>query len=169
MRNSNTRAARDQTLPDSEVATLRKLDGLPLWQHCSDLYDAGWTLRSIGEAFSPVRPRSTVRSWIQKLGNPHGPRQTNVPAPTLRTETEYVPKRPVSPGIPPSDLHQIQELAPVSRKFRSGMSPQHKAALANADLTRLVSILHDRGVPVQELADAAGVTYRAMAKRLGKA
>lgn len=169
MRTPGTRAARDQALPESEIALLRNLTGVALWQHCSDLYDAGWTLRSIGESFFPVRPRSTVRSWIQKLGNPHDPKPTNVPAPELKTPEEYVPKRPTSPGIPPSDLHQIEELAPVSRRFRSGMSPRHPAAVANADLTRLVTILHDRGVPVQELANAAGVTYRAMSKRLGKA
>jgi hypothetical protein len=92
-----------------------------------------------------------------------------VQAPKLATEAVYTPKRPTSPGISKSELERIQELAPISRRFRSGMAPQHRASLANEELTGLVSSLYDGGVSIRELASAAGVTYRAMAKRLGRA
>jgi hypothetical protein len=44
-------------------------------------------------------------------------------------------------------------------------SPQSKA---NIQLTLLAKQLRSQGVPTAEIANAAGVTYRAMAKRLAK-
>jgi lambda repressor-like predicted transcriptional regulator len=48
------------------------------------------------------------------------------------------------------------------------MASMTAAALANSELTHITASLHATGVPVRELANAAGVTYRAMARRLGK-
>jgi DNA-binding Xre family transcriptional regulator len=42
------------------------------------------------------------------------------------------------------------------------------AAIANAELEKICRELNARNVSVKELAEAAGVTYRAMARRLGK-
>ena len=162
------RAAREQALPDSEAETLKSLSGTALYQYIANLYAAGWTLRAIGEVFDPPRSRSTIRSWIQKLGSAPAVDPTQVETPTLKTPEFYIPKKAASPGISASDARLIDDLAPVARKYRAGMHPLHRASTANQDLTELVTRLHESGVSVQELATAAGVTYRAMARRLGK-
>lgn len=161
------RPARDQTLPTPEATYLNTLHGPTLHAQCRVLYEAGWPLRAIGEALTPQRSRSTVRSWITKP-SPTYIRTVPVSAPKLKTPEAYVPRRPASPGIPAADQTQIQHLAPIARRYRSRMSPRHAAALANDQLTQICVRLHADNVPVQELADAAGVTYRAMYRRLGK-
>jgi len=170
MTNSDRRSARNQALPPEEADILRSLKGFSLYARANHLYNAGWTLRAIGEAFSPPKVRSTVRSWVER-----GRESTTtqplpvVEPPTLATPPEYIPIKAVSPGISPADLALIQELAPISRKFRASMSPRHPAALANQELTDLCLTLYTNHVTITELAKAADVTYRAMAKRLGKA
>lgn len=161
------RPAREQTLPENEALALQSLKDTPLFERCRDLYLAGWTLRSIGEALSPPRSRSTVRSWVLKVDpKPNTPASTATP--TLRTTSEYVPKRIPSPGISAADLTKIQDLAPVARRYRASMSPLHRAALANLELTQIAQRLYTSGVSVRELATAADVTYRAMSRRLGR-
>jgi hypothetical protein len=165
------RSAREQSLPEPEADFLSTLHGDDLYLRCRDLYNAGWTLRAMAEAIRPPVSRATVHNWINKtvwaptLAIHDTP---PVPDPQLKTTKEYVRKTPTSPGIPPNHLLTIQELAPIARKFRSGMSPKHRAAIANDALTVLCQQLHEDDVPIQELADAAGVTYRAMAKRIDK-
>jgi hypothetical protein len=164
------RAARNQPLPEQEAAYLNTLSHLDLYSRCKALYDAGWTLRAIGDALYPARSRSTVRSWISRpdpyaAPNPSAPK---IVEPNLKTPAVYVRRRKPSPGISPTDLGEIITLAPVARRYRAGMSSLHTAALANKALTDIVTRLHADGVSVQELADAAHVTYRAMARRLGK-
>lgn len=167
------RAARGQDLPQTEVTALRSLgEGIALYIRCRNLYEAGWTLRAIGDALDPKRPRSTVRTWVTKefqygttlYTQYNGP----LPIPELATPAHYEKKTPPSPGISPSDLDFIAAWAPEARKYRSGMPSSSEPALDNVRLTELVLRLHEEGVPVRELANAAGVTYRAMARRLGK-
>lgn len=151
---------------------LRALRGDDLYIRCRDLYEAGWTLRAISEAFTPPVARSTVHSWISKTEwaptLPIHPLPA-LPIPTLKTEAMYKPTRTPSPGITQTDRDRIAELAPQARKFRARQGPNHPSYLANKELTTLCRALFRTGVTTQELADAAGVTYRAMAKRLGRA
>ena len=60
----------------------------------------------------------------------------------------------------------IEELAPQARKYRAKLAPTHSATIANNELTSICTLLHDKGVPLQDLADVAGVTYRAMYRRV---
>jgi hypothetical protein len=46
------------------------------------------------------------------------------------------------------------------------MTSTHASAIANKRLTELSKALHKEHVPIQEIADAAGVTYRAMYRRI---
>ena len=171
------RPARNQALPQIEADTLRSLRGYHLYRHIYALYCVGWTLRAIGEAFNPPKSRSTVQSWVDRgreaeTSPPPVSRiggATVVVQPEFATPITYVPVKSPSPGIPPADLKRIQELAPIARKFRGSMSPRHTAAIANQELTDLCERLQTSGVTITELASAAGVTYRAMAKRLGRA
>lgn len=167
---SNTRrSARNQPLPAEEGEILRNLRGYALYARTKELFDAGWTLAAIGAVFDPKKARTTVKNWVDIAGEAEI--TSNLPPvarPTLATPEIYVPKRPASPGITPDDLNTIQTLAPIARKYRSSMAHNHKAAIANRELTEICERLAASGVYVRELADAAGVTYRAMARRLGR-
>jgi hypothetical protein len=51
--------------------------------------------------------------------------------------------------------------------YRARANPSGKYAIANNELTSLCKDLYQRGASIKELALAAGVTYRAMARRVG--
>lgn len=164
MSTSTRRPARSQQLPADEVTLLHTLDGQPLYQRAAQLYNGGWTLRAIGEACYPPRERSTVSGWIAKtrLTDPTTP----IPTPVYVSPREYVPVKPISPGISLADEQTLRDLAPSARRYRAGMGPTHPAAQANTNLTSLAKQLAAQNVTTREIADAAGVSYRAMAKRL---
>lgn len=162
------RPARNQQLPSEEVDTIRSLKGFDLYARSRDLYNAGWTLRAIGEAYDPPKPRTTIKSWIERsLESAPQAALPDVPAPEYITPDPEV--KPAPKTIHPSDLARIQQWAPIARKYRSGMNEHHKASIANASLTHLCGILYAEGVSIRQLSEAAGVTYRAMAKRIGRA
>jgi hypothetical protein len=154
------KSARNQTLPPSEQKLLKDISSdLPqLKARCYCLYQAGWTLSAIGEPLN--RARSTVRSWV--LSGPY-PEQSDIPQPVDKT---YVRKRPVSPGISPENMRRLKALAPMARKYRARFPENHSATIANTSLSALTQELHSQGVSIQELADATGVTYRAMYRRV---
>jgi hypothetical protein len=163
------RPARSQVLPPGEVELLRRLDGPALHQRTVELYSAGWTLRSVGEALTPPRRRSTVASWVDC---PHPAASLSdrvpVPAPEYRTSPGgYVRRTPASPGLREADRRRIADLAPLARSHRARTRSDAPAAVANAELTELCRRLRASHVTVTELARAAGVTYRAMARRVG--
>ena len=165
----NRRPARNQPLPPEEVTRLNSLDPDSLIRRVYDLYHAGYTLQSIGDALIPPRPRSTVRAWLLRFTPPQERDLVDAPIPTPVYKTHpdgYQKKRPVSPGILPDELALIQELAPKARTYRAKMSSNSAAAVANDQLTAICIRLHSTGVPINELAKAAGVTYRAMYKRV---
>jgi hypothetical protein len=151
------KSARNQPLPHAEAEFLKTLTGVELKARCYNLYESGWTLAAIGLPLA--KPRSTVRSWV--VSGPYPPQETPTPE-----DRSYVPKKPKNPGLPPEAIAAIQELAPLARKYRSRLAQSHPATIANQDLTSLCTLLHESGVPLQELADAAGVTYRAMYRRV---
>lgn len=161
------RSARGQSLPSYEIALLQSLDGYELFARARMLYQAGWTLRSIGEAFDPPRARSTIRYWIN-TETPIASAYTDLPTapvPTLATpaSTQKTPRR----SLTTVEFMRIRELAPSARKYRATMKPGHASAKSNKELTELCARLHheDR-VTIGELAEAAGVSYRAMARRV---
>jgi len=73
-----------------------------------------------------------------------------------------------SPKVPQNLQKQIAQLAPLARRYRARANPNGAYAMANEELTELCASLHRSGVSVRELSQAAGVTYRAMARRLGR-
>lgn len=66
------------------------------------------------------------------------------------------------------EKRKIRELAPVARRYRARANPSGVFARANDDLTAIAVDLYNRGASIRELAVAAGVTYRAMARRVGR-
>lgn len=162
------RPARKQELPKNEAALVSSLFDDQLYTRVLQLFEAGWPLQSIGNAFDPVRSRSTVKFWATRRHH-HSPLDTPVPTPKLKTGPKgYVSRRPVSPGISPDELARIEQLSPLARRYRSKMTDDAPQAIANLSLTEICLSLYEKNVTVRELAAAAGVTYRAMARRLGK-
>lgn len=162
--------ARNQVLPAIEADLLNTLSGYSLHLRVRELYEQGWTLRSIGDAMIPQRPRSTIRYWITKplpIAGAMPPPFPVVTAPVpvqVRSKTPK-PRRHMTPG----ERSRVFHLAPVARRFRASMNPAHPAALANAELSDLVVRLYQDNVPIRDLADVAGVSYRAMARRIERA
>jgi len=168
--------ARGQQLPPHEVELLNLLDLDHLIIRVAALYDAGWSLQSMGDSLVPTRQRSTIRSWVLRAKSTESTHQVNVPVPAT-TEEELPPlplprvKTVTTNGktdfVVPEDLQaQIKQLAPLARTYRSRMSSTSAAAVANSRLKDICKRLHEQGVSTKELADLAGVTYRAMYKRL---
>jgi hypothetical protein len=169
MTNVERRPARGQNLPGHEVTHLQGLKGVELHQRCALLYTQGWTLDSIGKSLNPPRPRSTVRVWVTAQLPTLDSNAQSATAPTYPERAARLarPKR-VSPGIPDDARERIATLAPVARRYRARVAPLSQPALANSELSHICRNLYASGVPVRELATAAGVTYRAMARRVGR-
>lgn len=160
------RAARGQELPPEEVELLSTLEGDARIERVAELFNAGWSLQAIGDSLSPKHPRSTIRSWVLKAVG-RDLINAPIPVPKLKTEKQGSSKtKRTSPGIPEDDLDQIRLLAPLARGFRARMASTSAAAVANGRLTYLCKKLYENGVSIRELAEAAGVTYRAMYKRI---
>lgn len=160
------KTARGQQLPPEEVELLNSLSGDTRVERVKALYDAGWSLQTIGDSLSPKHPRTTVRTWVQRAT---GTDTLDAPIPAPKQKTPQGGKRPSrqkSPGIPQEALETIRSLAPLARTFRARMSSTSAAAVANGRLTSLCKDLHAKNVSIRELAEAAGVTYRAMYKRV---
>lgn len=175
-----------KNLPHSEAQFLQSLHTsakMPALRYRTrQLREAGWTLASIGAPLGA--PRSTVRSW-----------ENHPDAATFRPEFSNHPPLPTPPGIrpapfmsPPSahthtpkqkprvralpvdvpedDQRRIAQLAPLARRVRGGTPPSSPYRQARHELNELLAHYADRNVPVQRLAELAGVTYRAMKVRL---
>lgn len=173
--NPTRRPARNQVLPPEEIDRLQALDSpvsLPqLYARLLALFNHSWTTRAMGEALNPPRAATTIHSWVMKareldLQDTQGP----VPLPAPPASPRATPKvlKSPSPGISPDDLATIHTLAPLARKYRATMHPDHPHAKANRELTTITQYLFHNHVTTAELAEAAGVTYRAMARRLGR-
>jgi len=162
------RTARGQQLPPKEVELLASLKKPDLIQRAHELYHAGWSLDSIGTALRPIHPRSTIRTWVLRAKeSPIPVIDAPIPIPKFKTaEGCYEKKKPTSPGIPQETFETIQELAPLARHYRSRMATTAAQAVANDRLSGICITLHQKGVSITELAGAAGVTYRAMYKRV---
>ena len=178
------------SLPPDEALLLRSLSGKILRARVSELFYSGWSLAAIAEAFDPPRARSTIRSWITPTPTPHPSRPTPVSSPpsssssSLITAAESCPSPahspspapkpreerriydPRSPQLSIAAARKIADLAPVARHHRSGAAPTGRYAVANDELNRLCRLHFERGVSIRELALAAGVSYKAMERRV---
>ena len=193
---SDTIRRMKERLPEGECVYLRTLSGAPLKARARALAESGWSLAAISEAFDPPRQRSSVRAWV--LSNVPAPdtqpplppspsslsshsssivaRESSVSdapgTPSTRPVTRTkMPRRvydPEKPRVSPGQKKKIATLAPLARRYRARTAPGGTYARANAELTDLCKNLYYSGASVRELSIAAGVTYRAMARRLGR-
>lgn len=158
--------------PNLPPAEVEHLNAIPpqsphvLHSRLAHLHDAGWSLRALGSALDPPRARTTVHYWVRnavRMPLTHPPLP---PAPSLRLPGGQA--RTISPRVPPEVRSRLAELSVQARRYRAGTSPAASTARANAELTDLALQLRDFGVPTADIADAAGVSYRAMAKRVSR-
>lgn len=176
-----------QELPSAERELLRGLTGADLKFRARLLNEEGWSLASIANAFTPPRQRSSVRAWV--LSAPAAaPPSTHtlppIPIPSSSSSSEstiptpesehFSPVRrarriynPDAPVLSPAERERVAHLAPLARRYRSRMSSGGPHARANRELTETCRRLYRRGASVRELSLAAGVTYRAMSRRIG--
>jgi hypothetical protein len=162
------RYARLQSLPQKEVDFINTLSGPNLHKRASALYSAGWTLASIGDALTPTRTRSTIKSWVDRYPSPD-PRSldVDVPIPRLRTpDGGYQRLTPKSPGVPQEAADRLKYVAPLARLYRHRMPSSHPCSQANHEMNELVTSLRDADVSIADIARAANVTHRAIARRL---
>lgn len=172
-------------VPESERRHLAALSGSELKARVRELVAAGWSMASIGKACTPPRSRSTIRSWIPSFPSSSSPSYSTItaaknssspypthPVPSAPVPREkYTPKRTnvmprTSPGLTENDRAHIKELFQLASRYRSTSSPSSAHGRANADFTQLVNTLYSQGVTVREIAEAAGVTYRAINRRI---
>jgi len=167
--------ARNYQLGQEEVDFINALTKKAKYYRAKQLFDAGWSLQAIGNAFTPAQQRSTVQYWTTQA-NPAHATSKPVPspwggfadAPMPKPVKGYQLKRPKSPGIPKETQERLRQLAPLARYYRSGMNSSTPFAIANEEMTRIVQDLYNNNVKIAEIARAAGITNRAIARRLGK-
>jgi hypothetical protein len=166
---SPRRPARDEGLPATEKAILLSLETKDE-RNCRarQLFEAGWTLRSIGEVYTPPVRRSTVKYWVENGDLRKAIHQMPVQAPDEPAPTGYRRKTPVSPGISQADESRLAYLAPLARQYRSGMSSTSLQFQANQEFNELIHQLDNADVTTAEIARASNVTFRAIARRLGR-
>jgi hypothetical protein len=157
-------------LPADEVRFLSTLHSQILHARLRALWKAGWSLKIIADSLEPKRPKSTVHFWVKNASEQ--PQERPVPAIPPKSLTSTAPlantprTRSISPSVPPELRPRLQELSALSRLYRAKTSPNSPLALANREFTDISKSLYNRGVPAAAIAEAAGVTYRAIARRL---
>jgi len=161
--------AREQSLPQAEVSLLRSLSKkTERNQRALELYTAGWTLQAIGDAFEPTMRRSTVKYWVDTADAQFSLRLA-IPVPNGEApKGRYIRKRPKSPGISAFHAERLAHLAPIARQYRSGMGLASYQGQANQEFNTLLHTLYEQYITIAELARASGVTFRAIARRLGR-
>jgi hypothetical protein len=166
----NRRYARDQKLSPKTREKLREIEPTePLHVFAFRLFEAGWTVRSIAESFTPKKSRSTVQYWIKKGQESFSDYDFDVPIPDHKTSPDgYKRLTPKSPGISDDVAQELLNLSSVARHYRSGMASTSVQAIANRDFDALISSLVSQNVKVAEIARACQVTHRAISRRLGK-
>ena len=159
-------------LPDDEAHFLSSLDQEARNARLKALQGAGWSLSTLGRSLRPKVPKTTVHFWISKASEAAQIREIPLPPPkSLSTSvpTKTAPRyRTISPGVPSKMRGEIRSLAGEARNYRAKTPSGAPAALANDALTSIAKTLRSMGVPTAAIAEAAGVSYRAMARRLSK-
>ena len=147
-------------LPDEEVQYLQSHPNPQT--RLRALFEAGWSLASIGDSLTPPRPKSTL--YYQIKNAPYSDTTTPLPTPTPKN----VHIRPISPQIPKTKAEELARLAALARNCRAKTPSSSPYRVANNQLTELVTALYLKGVPVNSIARAAKVSSRAMFRRVSK-
>lgn len=149
-------------LPESEKEFLNSLGPL-IPNRLLALHEAGWSLKELGDSLIPPRPKSTVYNWIKQETTGYTDQEHPTPLPTPN-----LPVRPISPKVPPKLVPELKRLSHLAQRCRAKTPPSSPFRLANEDLTKLATDLYLKGVPVERIAKACGVSARAMFRRVNR-
>ena len=157
-------------LPADEVRFLSSLPTDLLHGRLKALWESGWSLGIMANSLEPKKPKSTVHFWVQNATTqeqrrplpPTPPKSLTSTAPLLNTPR----LRSISPSVPADLKPRLKELASLANRYRAKTAPDSPLAIANQEFTHLARMLYNRGIPAADIAEAAGVTYRAVARRL---
>lgn len=158
-------------LPEDEVRFLQALPRSERDARLVALHEFGWSLSTLGRSFTPPKPKTTIHYWIRNAKRGVEQRR-ELPQPPPTSLTTAVPtykapiSRSISPRVPPDMRPHLRELATMSRRYRAKTPSSSPLAQANQELTKIALELHAHGVPTSDIAAAAGVSYRAMARRI---
>jgi hypothetical protein len=157
-------------LPADEVRFLSSLPIEIFHGRLRALWESGWSLGIIANSLDPKRPKSTVHFWVQNAASQEQRRPIPATPPKSLTVTAPLSNTPrlrsISPSVPVDMRPHLQHLSSLAKRYRAKSDPHSEFAIANRELTDLARSLYNRGVPAADIAEAAGVTYRAMARRL---
>lgn len=120
------------------------------------LRDAGWTLQSIATPLGITRERVRQRAATAA-------RDYDILVPAAPSVKRWIKPRPT---LGPVELRRIAELQPLATKCRGLHGPNHPNRLASEQLTDLLAAAAMRGVARKQLADAMGVSVKAVHMRL---
>lgn len=158
-------------LPHDEVTFLESLPTHQFHARLAHLHAHGWSLSTLARSLTPPRPKTTVHYWVQNASTGQDLRRP-LPEPPPTSLTTAVPTykaprtRSISPNVPPDIRPKLRELSEKSKRYRAKTPTHSETAQANRELTKIALELHAHGVPTSKIAAAAGVTYRAMARRI---
>ena len=164
-------------LPQSEINFLANLSVSNVAEFHSRLlalWEAGWSLSILGNSVSPKRPRATIHYWVKRATPTH----QSVPIPHPEFNKPFTTAllgvvgtaktRTIAPSVTPEVASQLAALSLQARRYRSRTTSTNSFAVANQEFTALVKELRSQGVPAVEIAEAAGISYRAVARRAAK-
>lgn len=163
-------------LPQSEIdflAVLASSDQRAFHSRLRALWEAGWSLSVLGSALSPKRPRATIHYWVRRADVV--PQIAAIPQPqytrslTSVLSSEASAKvRTIAPTVTPEMSEKLRSLSLQARRYRSRTTQDNRFAVANREFTVLIKELRSQGVPAVDIAAAAGISYRAVARRAAK-
>ncbi len=161
----------EQLLPLSEVEFLATLQPNNLKSRLSRLHKAGWSLSILSRSIGV--PKTTIHFWVKNSSFDSTTSHIAIPKAVVPIKkllplSKGLRTRSLKPKVPPQLVPRLRELSLQSRRYRARTPKGSSAALANTELTQLAVNLRHQGVPTSDIARAAGVSYRAMARRISK-
>ena len=163
-------------LPQGEIdylAALSETNPKAFHSRLLALWEAGWSLSVLGNAVSPKRPRATIHYWVRKADKtaqiaaiPQPQFTQSLPAALLGVVPAKT--RTIAPTVTPEMSEKLRTLSLQARRYRSRTTQDNRFAVANREFTDLVKELRSQGVPAVDIAQAAGISYRAVARRAAK-
>ena len=170
-------------LPESEINYLDSLatTNIPAFHaRLRLLWLEGWSLSILAESVSPQRPRATIHYWVRnvdidipatpdapQLPTPQYPQPTTLAA-ALKQDNPDITQASIKPSIPDDMKATLKTLSLQARRYRARTTQDNKFAVANREFTVLIKALKNQGISPTDIAEAAGISYRAVARRIAK-